>query len=463
MTFKYPFTSFLLTLLLLSCSSAPLAPKIVKSKLSKRAVNKCIKKMKYYKLLTSMANDKKYFHKIDATTLDSLCTKSYKSTNRFMNKHFNRIGIILEQHPGNEDKTQAIIEGIKESLRNVDHKVKGRFVIKKIALVKKKVNRVLSNMILKDKVGIIITWGQKKFIKHIQRWQKGLDIPTIFISNKTKTGKNSFNVFPNRKNYGLEFIRTLKRKNIKRIAILTPARHSKTPLLRTIKYYLKKYGITVVEDVQYIKDDYTSYDMACRKIFTINRFARRTEYNQILSSERKKARKEGFKLNKKLVFLPARVDYDAIFIPDDFKTVHYFTKLFKYYQAKNVQLIGTYQWRSDDLLTPKEKILEGATFIDFLGDYKNLPFKVSKTHTKDVSNSFKTDYKLMGYYTGLLGQMVLKKSNNNKSKIRSALRKAKINDNFIGKNKAFTNNKFNWPSFAIEIKSNKFKIISSKK
>lgn len=463
MIFKNLSIFLILSLILLSCGTAPVAPKKVKTKLSKKAVSVCIKKMRYYKLLTSMANDKKYFHKIESTTLKNLCTKGYISTNRFMNKHFNRIGIILEQHPDNKDKTSAIIEGIKESLKNVDHKIKGRFVIKKISLVKKKVNRVLSNMILKDKVGIIITWGQKKFIKHIQRWQKGLDIPTIFISNKTKTGKNSFNVFPNRKNYGLEFIKTLKRKNIKSIAILTPQRHKKTPLLRTIKHYLKKYGIRIVEDVQYIKDDFTSYDMACRKIFTINRFTRRAEYNRILSTERRKARREGFKLNKKLVFLPARVDYDAIFIPDDFKTVHHFTKLFKYYQAKNVQLIGTYQWRSDDLLTPKEKILEGATFIDFLGDYKNLPFKVSNVQTKDVSNTFKTDYKLMGYYTGLLGQMVLKKSNNNKSKITVALKKAKINDSFIGKSKAFTNNKFNWPSFAIEIKSNQFKIMSSKR
>jgi len=417
--------------------------------------------MQYFKALTSQASNKKYFKLINQTTIEDLCTKQYRMTKAFMDKHLGKIGIIIERNQDHLDKSKAIIDGIKASLADINHKEEGSFVVKMVPLKKNKVNNILSNMILNDKVGLIITWGQDRFIEHIQRWQKGLDIPGIFISNQVSKHKNTFNIFPSRKNYAMELVKTLKEKNIKKLAILTPDYIVKTPLLKTIKNLLKQNEIEIVFDIQYTKDQFDTYDMACRSIFNIDRIKRKDELETIYLEEQLKAHAEGFELNTKHVFLPAEISYDAIFIPDDFKTVLHFTKLFKYYQAKEVPLIGTYQWRSQDLLRPNEEYLEGATFIDFLGDYDKLPIEVNKDKNDATSVGYRTDYKLMGYYTGLISQIALKNSKQNKSQVTRELSQIKLNDTFIQNKKAFTDNEFNWPSFAIEVKNNQFQIPDS--
>lgn len=419
--------------------------------------NQCLKRLKYFKLLAQQNQDKKYQQLFAKHDPETYCYAEFSATKKFMDFHQDKIGIIIESSADYENKTDAIIAGIKASVENVVHKTKGSFIIRKVPRRKEKVNQIISELVLDQKVGMLISWGEASFVKHVQRWQKSLDIPGLYISNKIEKHNNSFNIFPSRKNYALEFIENLKRKDIKKIAILTPDHLQATPLLKLLKFATKGKGVEIVHDITYQKGNYAQYETICRELFEIDPVARKDELDLIFAQEELKAQAQGLKLNPKHVFLPAKVNFDAIFIPDDFKTVLYFTKIFDYYQAQNVQLIGTYQWRSHELISSGEKLLEGATFIDFLGDYDKLPIEVPRFDNQKVINKgFRTDYKLMGYYAGLIGQVALKASAQNKEFITEELKNLKLNDGFISNQKVFQKNQFNWPSFAIEVRNNKF-------
>lgn len=450
---------FISLILLMSCSSVTTKKEKQRhiTKISKNKLSECIKQVQHYKLLASLATNKSAHRQYNSASPLILCTEKYKETVTRMQEHNSTIGIIIEDDKENISRASAIINGIKESLPKINSDAK--FILKKVALKKREVNQTFSDMVLNKKVGIIITWGKQEFITHIQKWQKGLKLPTLFISNKIKNAKESFKIFPNRKNYHLKLVKSLKERNINKVAILTSIEHKNSSFMKLMKAYLKNHNIEIVYDVEYSKNNFDTYDMACRKIFNINRQARKEEFLTIQAQEQQKAQESGFKLNSKLVFLPAKTNYQAIIIPDDFKTVHYFTKLFKYYQAKNLTLIGNYQWRSEELLRPNESFLEGSIFIDFMGDYNDLPINVSSNESdQQISSKVTTDYKLMGYYSGLISQLAINKSKKSKQNVLRKLNRIKIKDKFLGRRKVFDKNQFNWPSFTINVSNNQFLI-----
>ena len=134
--------SIFLILSFVGCSSAPIIEKkqIHNFSVSLDKKNSCMKRMKYYKVLTAQASNKNYFKKINKTTIKELCTTHYRQTKLFMDKHLGKIGIIIEKNKEYEDKSDAIIAGIKESLKDIAHDKSGSFIVKMVPLKKQKVN-----------------------------------------------------------------------------------------------------------------------------------------------------------------------------------------------------------------------------------------------------------------------------------------------------------------------------------
>jgi hypothetical protein len=466
MTFKPLMLLILNSIFFISCSTVVIPKKATRDILKKKPRivykqrAKCESQIKYFKLLSKLSDKKNGFSYLAENSTDDLCDLYYKKTAKFFENHSGKVGIIFEANSDNSDMDRAILSGILRSSK-INKKSKG-YIVKRVILKNQNIQNALSSLILKKKVGVIITWGNTKFLKKIEKWQKRLSMPTLYIDNKIKKSKTAFKIFPNRNNYSIELVKSLRKKKIKRLAILTPKAYQKSKLLLNIKKNLKKYGIEIVHDVIYEAGDYHTMEMACRKIFNININGRREEFNQILKKEKKQANAEGFKLNRKHVFLTAQTDFDAIFIPDNFKIVNHFAKLFDYFKAPRIPLVGTYEWRSPELTKTKNKYLEGAIFVDFIGNPKDLPIWSKTNEGQNKKVGLKADYKLMGYYSGLLGQKVLRKSNKRK-RVENDLRSMKIKDNFIKNNKAFKNNEFNWPSYAFEVRDNRFKPLSHNK
>lgn len=58
------------------------------------------------------------------------------------------------------------------------------------------------------------------------------------------------------------------------------------------------------------------------------------------------------------------IDFEALFIPDSPLRVKMITSQLAFYDVKGVQLLGTSQWHSSDLLKKNAEYLEGAVFAD---------------------------------------------------------------------------------------------------
>lgn len=80
------------------------------------------------------------------------------------------------------------------------------------------------------------------------------------------------------------------------------------------------------------------------------------------------------------------INFQAIFIPDDFKRINLVVPQLAYYDIKDVQLLGTNGWNSPDLLRDSGKFVNGAVFVD--GFFKDSPLPAVRSFVLDFEDTF---------------------------------------------------------------------------
>ena len=188
---------------------------------------------------------------------------------------------------------------------------------------------------------------------------------------------------------------------------------------------------------------------------------RSAEYAELLNNSRKKAQSEGVGFNPKTVTLPAIKDFDAVIIPDNFKIIRHFSNIFKYLGVNRIPLIGTYEWRSFDLIHPYDPSLEGSFFVDFIGKYSSLPrslnFAIEKDspYFIDPSSVSRIDHSIIGYHSTSIIDQLLSKNFKKKSQLIKHLRVMNNthSSSYFKQGRIFDQNQVAyWPSFILNIK-----------
>jgi branched-chain amino acid transport system substrate-binding protein len=80
------------------------------------------------------------------------------------------------------------------------------------------------------------------------------------------------------------------------------------------------------------------------------------------------------------------INFQAIFIPDDFKRINLLVPQLAYYDIKEVQLLGTNGWNSPELVRDSGKFVEGAVFVD--GFFKDSTLPAVKSFVMDFEDTF---------------------------------------------------------------------------
>ena len=433
-------------------SNHSLSLKPVKKDSELKTYKRCLSHSKVLKLLLKRQTSLGKYSWLNESSSKQICKKQVKKVTSLMKFHQNTVVVLYEKNKKEHLRNKKILDGIKKSIAS---KKRATFIFRSVNKSKKEIDAEVSNIVFKDKAALIISWGGERFLKRLSLWQKHLKIPTLIIGKSPMKSEHQYEVLPNKSNYALQLLKSLKERKIKKLAILTPAKYEKSPLLRLIKDELSRSDIEVVYDVIYNSNNYDSMNYACRKIFMIDKNLRSAEYKKIYLNEKEKANKEGFKLNTDLVFLPAKVSYDAILIPDNFKIVNHFVKLFDFYKMPRIPLVGTYEWRSRDLLSSESDYLQGAMFIDFIGDPNKIPLAIRGTRDQKIQISeslgLGTDYHLMSYYSARLALVSTIDSRSLRKNVSKVLRSVRIKDQFFQNKLAFKENAFNWPSFLFEV------------
>lgn len=231
----------------------------------------------------------------------------------------------------------------------------------------------------------------------LRTYANQLYLPTLLLAPPLRENSLSspyvFNVFPNEMAMNEALLTKATGRGVKRVGVLLPSGRNDSDLVQSFLEMAKQKGMSITGPFTYEPGTYDSMERAASQIFKTNRGERSREYQEALKKAKDKAAAEGKPFDPRFVILKPIVDVDAVFIPDNFKTIRYFAKIFKYLGVEKMTMLGNQEWRATPLIQPYEPYLEGSMFSDYIGYYNELP------HT---FRPFAGDNKkfLMGLYAG---------------------------------------------------------------
>ena len=184
-------------------------------------------------------------------------------------------------------------------------------------------------------------------------------------------------IYPNFRYLVRKAVSEMQRRGFKHIAMLNSTNNS------NVQHHVKRYAGTAglrFKVASYQRDDFDSMSRAVRRLFDVQ-------------EETVDTAEEG---KTEVVYRQLR-KFDAVFLPDDFKILKYFVKLFKYYMLAEMPVVGLHHWRSPQQVVDKNLLQEGF-YIDFIGSYDKLPPGLStSTNPTNLTAIKRIDQRLLGY------------------------------------------------------------------
>ena len=314
-----------------------------------------------------------------------------------------KIGVMLPlSSPRFSEQSMSVISGMHGYFN--DSAEFRRFVIIKDSYGSNRDLRAkLAELILVDKVAVIIGGITIDDAVILDSYADKLMIPTLLLRHpepKKISSRNTFYINPDGKRLAAGLARYVLRKKFTRIGVLEP-RFKKNRFNRIFIDQLAKSKIEV-STYAYTPNDYESMEAAAKKMFGIDFEERKEEYDDLVTARKEESKGLGITFQKRFVTLPPIINIDAVFLPDHFRNVRHFIKIFRFLGVDHIPLIGNQQWRSSHLVNPPESFLNGSVFIDFVGSYRYLPPGIEippleRPNLLSAKDTVSVDFQLMGY------------------------------------------------------------------
>ncbi len=241
----------------------------------------------------------------------------------------------------------------------------------------------------------------------LANWSKKLRMPTLIINGSEHVDLShhfAFRVFPDIDHLADSLAKAARSEGYRRIAILRPARESAARLASAFTSKMPKHELTLVRDVTYLPGQYPALEEAARQLLQLLPSQRQEEYKALVERRQAEAVARQERFDPSQVALQPATDFDAIFLPDDFRAVRHVLKLLRFLGVKRVRFIGSQEWRGRSLVEPFDDALAGSLFADYVGLYDQLPPSVSHpaagSSFLDPSMARAVDFRLMGHIAG---------------------------------------------------------------
>jgi len=300
---------------------------------------------------------------------------------------------------------------------------------------------------------------------HLITRSRELDFPLFLLANGSPDadlrGTPTFRIVPNLEAMGLALANTARNRLIRKIAVLKPSDGRSDAMIDTFVKSFTASGGAVSFLGSYTAGSYESMDAVVQSAFKINASERRGELEQLFQQRKQEAKMAGEPFNPKLVILPPQSDFDAVFLPDDFRTVRHFAKIFRFHGVKSMPLMGHQGWRSRGLIDPYDRFLDGAVFVDYVGTYGQLPAPLSAAAYTDPDNSWfivpefasALDFQLIGYRAATIALIALKNPGEKRRNLADLIRRAPNRQNgyFAAPSNFDEHQKALWPSFLFSV------------
>ncbi len=378
-----------------------------------------------------------------------------------LNNHSGKIGLILPLSGTRAPFANFVLAGMRtafsESGINFDQQV----VLKDSAGVAKTAETRLAELVFKDHVMLVVGGLDKTEADVLAPWSESLQVPMMLLTKDRDVTTHSnfaFTVYPDEKRLADTLAAAAQKRSYRRVAILRPAGGKSDKVAEYFKKDVIASGGTVNYDLVYTPGNFDSMQGASRQLFKTEAAERADEWRVAYKKARKQAEKEGVPFDPRMVVLKPIVDFDAVFIPDDFRTVRHFAKLFKFHMVDHLPMIGNHEWRSPALIEPFDDFLDGAIFADFIGSYGKLPSSVSAPTLSSPyfvapQNVVAVDFQLIGYRAGKAARLATQNPKIPRRQMPQAML-AMMNDQSaaFGKGQVFDAERHsNWPTYLFNV------------
>ncbi len=324
--------------------------------------------------------------------------------------HGGRILVLLPLTGPLHESGNAILSGMRQALAQRQINFDELVTVRDTRGDSITAEKVLAQTVLSEPISAIIGGVTSGEARILSTWAPKMAIPVVLVSaesTETATSSFLFRVFPSEKLLARSLLDYLRTRGISSVGVLRPWRAASTVFIDEFIKQSDTYDIIIKQDIAYNRDDFNSMESAARKLFKLEVQDRPQEYAELVESKRLQAEDAGTTFNPRTVALAPIVEFDAVLIPDNFRTVRHFVQIFKYLDVRKLQLLGTHEWRSSALVEPYEPYLNGAIFPDFIGSYQKLPPGVEVTTTQSPNfvhpdTAVQLDYQLIGYHAAAL-------------------------------------------------------------
>ncbi len=397
---------------------------------------------------------------LDRQTRDS----TLRLLGRVANNHSGRIGLILPVTGRRSDQIVQILTGMRAFFKELGLDFDKHVILKDSGNTTHGAEVGYAELVLLHNVELVIGGLEQAESEILAQWGASLSFPTIVLTPNRDLANLSpyvFVLYPSEKRLAETLVQTALGKQKKRIAILKPKNARSDRLTRFFKDAVTQSGGAITAEIEYVSGSYESMQKAAKDLFRVNAPERANELREAYEKAKLKAAEERVAFNPKEVLLPPLIDFDALFIPDDFRSVRHFAKLFKFHMADKLTLIGNHEWRSFGLIDPPEPMLEGSFFADFVGGYASLPASLQIPPSPspwfvDPDLVARVDFRLIGYRIGRVISSLVGQVQPKRSLIPATLAQLKLKDSQEGAaTPVFDQTRVAlWPTFVFRVAKN---------
>lgn len=285
-----------------------------------------------------------------------------------------RVGIILPASSSNESALKIILEQMNLELARAGFTPEKTLIVRRIQKDRDHALKAASELVHIERVSMLIgglTYPHASAIVEVADLSQ---TPALIVSANAGLGRTSqsMRVYPPVKRLALRLADKFKSQDVKNVVVLRP-HNANIELYQLLRSQLG--GSVNYAEASYNPDQPQSIlDAVKSQTAIVSRVNSRS----------------------------------AVLILDNFRMVRHIVNIVATsLPGQNIIFAGNQQWRSPALVVPRDDALQGAIFVDFIGNYRNLPQTIDtplsdNDYFTTAQAASRIDYQIIGHRLGNL-------------------------------------------------------------
>ncbi len=372
---------------------------------------------------------------------------------RILNSHSGKIGVILPLNK--QHHLRMVIDAFEAHARTLGLDPKKTFIYMDSNEKEDKVQQALVSLVFEHRVTAIIGGSEPREAELLRQWAPKIMVPTFILGEPVNGSAINFVYYahPTQKALAKAAVDANVRFGHKKISILSPSDQHSDKFVAVYTELAKAAGLNILHHVSYDHKRFDLMEGAAKKLFRLDGADRQDELKKLYETAKQHAKETNTKFNPKMVALQPDVQQDAVLIPDTFKIVRYFAKIFAFLGVRKLPLFGHFEWRSPGIISPWDSFMSNSYFVDFQGPYSGLPdpIKIQTTDSPFFLPNDKVeqaDFAMLGWRASAAPLLLVQKRGEHRRKLDRQIPRKQSQPTDI----AFdSDNVIIWPTYMFKI------------